>query len=129
MIEETVKMISGIDLRQLIQARSIVIPIGVRRKAMIEVKDINGLRAKYEELHPGDKFFSDETLRDAGEPFSEMFLMKHKASAADRNGKEHLCYRVAAVNHKAPAAKPVDVYHYFDVDTLNWVRTNFDWDW
>lgn len=95
---------------------------------MLKVKTVSELKKLHEELHPTSVWFRDETLEEAGEPFSEMFLFKNMAEAADKTGEMHLCYKVGAVNHKAPAAKPVDVDHYFDADTLEWVATHFIWD-
>lgn len=66
-------------------------------------------------------FFDRDTLKFFGERKSEMRVHKTKAIVKDYYGKEHKCYVLTSVQHKAPQGIPKIRYYYFDVETLDMI--------
>mgnify|MGYP000844540611 FL=1 len=84
----------------------------------MDIKDVYGLKAAYQERHPEGHFFDDETLKFFGERLSEMRLLRNQVEVTDLSGEIHKCYVLSSMQRNAPCG-PERAYHYFDVDTID----------
>ena len=80
----------------------------------MKIYDSYSLRDAHLAKHPDSHFF--------GERFSEMRLLKSKATATDGLGEKHLCYLLSSVQ-RIPMVGRKRVWHCFDVETLEHIKT------
>ena len=76
------------------------------------------LKKKYYEHNPDGHFFDRDTLRFFGERLSEM-KVDTGYHIIDNYGKEHTCYQLISIQHKAPKGVNPIREHYFDEEDFD----------
>ena len=71
----------------------------------------------YRERHPTGHYFDTATLKFFGERLSEMRILKGTVEITDRNGIEHTCYTLSAIQRR-PDGMVVRKHTHFDVNTM-----------